>query len=152
MDRKKYGTNFNQHILEQYKMYVEMADRVSARRDQVNRFYISIHTALISFITFLLSLKLSSDSINLASWLLVLIGTLLCILWYYNINSYKELNKLKFKVIHEMEQSLPFPCYDREWQIEKDKNNYIRLTRIEKYFPILTIIFYIGLILVRILN
>lgn len=149
MDKKKYGVNYSQHILEQYKLYVEMADRVSSRRDQVNRFYISIHTALITFIIYLVSLKLSYDVTNWSFWLLILVGILLCVLWHYNINSYKELNKLKFKVIHEMEQNLPFPCYVREWEIEKEKNNYIRLTKIEKYFPILTVIFYIGLILVR---
>ena len=32
----------DQRLIEQYKMYVEMADRVSARRADTNKFYISL--------------------------------------------------------------------------------------------------------------
>ena len=39
---EKYGDKFQDHLIEQYKLYVEMADRVSARRAQTNRFYISL--------------------------------------------------------------------------------------------------------------
>lgn len=36
--RKSYGEKFHEHLLEQYKIYVEMMDRVSARRLQNNTF------------------------------------------------------------------------------------------------------------------
>ena len=29
MDRDQYGDNYRAHLLEQYKLYVEMADRIS---------------------------------------------------------------------------------------------------------------------------
>lgn len=32
-------------LIEQYKLYVEMADRISARRAETNKFYISLLTA-----------------------------------------------------------------------------------------------------------
>ena len=36
MDREEYGTNYQAHLLEEYKLYVEMADRVSQRRAVAN--------------------------------------------------------------------------------------------------------------------
>ncbi len=63
--------------------------------------------------------------------------------------SYKELNSLKFSVIHEMEKLLPFACYDREWESLKEESgtrNYFRLTRIEQYVPFLLMAPYIMLL------
>ena len=30
--REQYGANYDSHLLEQYKLYLEMADRISQRR------------------------------------------------------------------------------------------------------------------------
>ncbi|WP_217899901.1 RipA family octameric membrane protein, partial [Nodularia sp. NIES-3585] len=65
-----------------------------------------------------------------------------------NINSYKQLNSLKFKVIHEMETHLPFPCYAREWKVlkeDKHRRRYLRLTSVEQYIPIIFAIPYLCL-------
>ncbi len=146
--KNKYGEKFNDHLLEQYKLYVEMADKISERRMQTNKFYISILSALLA----LLSILISKDSFNqtLTFAIVSLLGITLSILWYINIKSYRQLNSGKFKVIHEMEQNLPFPCYDREWQIlgeGKEKNKYLQLTRVEKYIPLILSIPYIILLL-----
>jgi len=146
--KNKYGEKFNDHLLEQYKLYVEMADKISERRMQTNKFYISILSALLA----LLSILISKDSFNqtLTFAIVSLLGITLSILWYINIKSYRQLNSGKFKVIHEMEQNLPFPCYDREWQIlgeGKEENKYLQLTRVEKYIPLILSIPYIILLL-----
>ena len=132
-----YGENYQLHLLEQYKMYVEMADRVSARRQQVGSFYISILSGLLGLLA-INNKELFSGSQNIVLLSISILGITLCILWNANINSYKQLNSLKFKVIHEMEANLPFACYEREWEILKEsKSNvrYFRLTAIEKYVP-----------------
>ncbi len=36
MEKERYGEHYQSHLLEQYKLYVEMADRISARRGQIN--------------------------------------------------------------------------------------------------------------------
>jgi hypothetical protein len=49
-----------------------------------------------------------------------------------------------------MEQSLPFPCYDKEWEIlkkEKEGKTYLQLTRVEQYVPIILAIPYILLLI-----
>jgi hypothetical protein len=37
-------------------------------------------------------------------------------MWYRLVRSYKDLNSAKFKVIHEIEKSLPISPYDAEWE------------------------------------
>lgn len=49
---EEYGTDYKHHILEQYKLYVEMSDRVSQRRASLNVFFISVNTFLITVVTF----------------------------------------------------------------------------------------------------
>jgi hypothetical protein len=51
------------------------------------------------------------------------LGLAICTIWVVNIRSYKQINSLKFTVIHEMEKKLPYPCYDREWQILQEDAN-----------------------------
>jgi len=51
MGQEEYGSNYQAHILEQYKLYVEMTDRISQRRDQSNRFYSALLTGLLAVIS-----------------------------------------------------------------------------------------------------
>jgi Flp pilus assembly protein TadB len=111
MEREKYGANFQEHLLEQYKLYVEMADRISARRAQSNRFYISLLSALLALLSILINRTLWSSIQNAIFLAVAILGLALCFLWYVNINSYRQLNSGKFKVIQELEQHLPFNCY-----------------------------------------
>jgi hypothetical protein len=36
------------HLLEQYKLYIEMADRISSRRQSANSFFLSLNTTLVA--------------------------------------------------------------------------------------------------------
>ena len=138
MNQRNYGDRFKEHLLEQYKLYVEMADRISARRGQTNKFYISLLSALLALISITVSRNLLDSFQIIIFFTIGILGLLLSILWSVNIRSYRQLNSGKFKVIHEMEQYLPFNCYDREWEIlgrGKDARKYFQLTRIEQYIP-----------------
>lgn len=44
-----YGS-YERHLLEQYRLYVEMADRIAARRHTANTFFLTSNTAFVSFI------------------------------------------------------------------------------------------------------
>lgn len=133
---EQYGDRFQQDLLEEYKLYVEMADQVSARRIQTNHFYISVISTLLGLNIVLLEANLFKSSF--LTLVLCLLGIVLCITWYVNINSYKQLNSLKFQVIQEMESFLPFSCFAREWQILKlDSKRYHRMSNIEKYVPLI---------------
>ena len=125
-------------LIEQYKLYVEMMDRVTARRGQSNQFYLSIITALLGVI-----IVFSDENSNImhADFLFLLasvIGIILCLSWLYNIDSYRQLNKIKFRVIEEIEEDLEFHCYKREWEIEKKEPiKYRRISSVERIIPII---------------
>ena len=140
MDPNQYGENYQAHLLEQYKMFVEMADRVSARRGQANTFYISLLSALLALLSLIIDKDLFTGPSSILLFFTSIVGLALCLGWYVNIQSYKQLNGLKFEVINEMELSLPFPCYKREWDIREEKirnkeAGYTLLTTVEKFVP-----------------
>ena len=52
-----YQGNYEEHLLDHYKLYVKMADNISQRRANVNTFFLSVNTLLVSFIDNLLIVK-----------------------------------------------------------------------------------------------
>jgi hypothetical protein len=132
-----------------------MADRISARRGQTNSFYISLLSGWLAFISVGFNKNLFSDSQALVLLAVASLGLTVCLLWYINIRAYKELNSGKFKVIHEMEKNLPFPCYDMELDIlnkTKKIQGYLRLTNVEQYIPFALGIPYLGLLIYSIIS
>ncbi len=122
-------------LLEQYKLYVEMADRISQRRQSANNYFLTVNTFLLSFFAF--SSSGSSNNSSLFG-LISLAGITLCYVWYRLIKSYKGLNSGKFKVIHEMEKLLGYAPYDIEWEkLGRGKNAklYLPFTNIEPFVP-----------------
>lgn len=133
----KYEENITLLKLEQYKLFVEMADRISSRRLTANSFFLSLNTALVALMGYVVA-----DENNLlfltSSMAISFSGVVLCYIWYRLIRSYKDLNTAKFIVIHEMESELPFKAYDAEWQAAGEGNNtkkYLPFTHIEMAVP-----------------
>lgn len=141
---EEYGTNFKMHILEQYKLYVEMADRISQRRMATNSFFVSLNTILFGAISLL---KSENSWINIGCGM---VGIVLSISWYYLLKSYRQLNSGKFKVIHELENMLPTSPYDIEWEkIGRGENKklYWPLSHLETALPTLFLVLYISIII-----
>lgn len=152
---EKYGDKFQDHLIEQYKLYVEMADRVSTRRAQTNRFYISLLSGLLALLSIVVTREVFNGILSVIFVAVGILGIVLCFLWYINICAYRQLNSGKFKVIHEMEQRLPFPAYEREWVIlgkGKESKKYLKLTRIEQCVPFALAIPYLLLLIYSILH
>lgn len=139
-------------ILEQYKLYVEMMDRSSSRRIQMNSFYTTLLSGLLAFITVATNkdiIQFQNTKFQAASLVAIAsLGIFLCFSWYMNIQSYKQLNSSKFKVINELEQQLPFACFTKEWEVLKRDSRYkgyLTQTYVEKLLPAVLAIPYIGL-------
>lgn len=138
------------NLLDQYKIYVEMADRISDRRTRTNGFY----TTLLSGLLIVVSLTVDRDnSLNNYQSIIFLavgiLGCLVCIIWWVNIRSYRQLNSAKFQVIHEMEEKLEYSAYKKEWEIlgkGLDASKYFQLTRIEARVPVILSIPFVLLI------
>src|SRR5689334_986000 len=100
-------------ILDLYKMAVEMADRVSARRSTANAFFLTAQTAFVAVI------GLTTPSLLKAPWWTALAvsfaGATLSASWWLQLRSYRDLNSAKFKVINTIEEELPVKVFSDEW-------------------------------------
>ena len=134
-DCESYGDSFTSHLLEQYKLYVQSAENVSSRRVISNRYLLTISAALVALY------GLQSANFGQGYWTLLIpfIGILVSVLWYLIIKSHADLNRVKFDVIHELEEHLPATIYKYEWQLAEQGRgkNYRAVTTIERWIPIL---------------
>lgn len=125
------------HLLDQYKLYVEMADRISQRRATANTYFLSLNSAILAFVGYL-SVKETGEHM----WMLALGGIALSGLWRVLIISYSNLNTAKFKVIHKIEKRLPISPYEAEWIAMGEGNDptlYRPISHIEQGVPLVFI-------------
>ncbi|MGW2488345.1 RipA family octameric membrane protein [Streptomyces sp. NPDC001606] len=134
-------------IFEQYKLCVEMADRVSARRNLANTFFLTLHSGLLVFLgTWLSQEHHRRFPVALAfAALLVLLG--MCAAWWITVRSYQQLNKGKFEVIGALEERLPARAFvAAEWGAlgeGRDWRVYLPLGRVERWVPLLFAVAYL---------
>lgn len=118
-------------LFEQYKLYVEMANNISERRDKANKFYLALISGVLTLVSIITSIKEFAPVI-----IVVLISNILiCWNWYQSIQSYKRLNSSKFKVINSIENKLPIKGYTVEWDLVQLKGHK-DLTNIEMNIPL----------------
>jgi hypothetical protein len=141
------GANEAALLLEQYKIYVEMADRVSARRGTTNTFFLTLNSAIFSAIGFVWG----RDAHPAGSWVLIfpmIVFVAQCLAWFWLVRSYRQLNAAKYAVIGAMEERLPAsPYYRAEWKAlgeGKDPARYWPLTHLEQWLPLLFAVTYLG--------
>ena len=138
-----YAGSFRADLLEQYKLYVQSAENVSARRVQSSRYLLTLNAALVALYGF------QSAGFGQSYWALVVpvVGIAVSLLWYLIIKSHADLNRVKFGVIHEFEQHLPAAMYRYEWRLAEDGKgkSYRAVTAIEKWIPILFAILHVVL-------
>jgi uncharacterized membrane protein len=137
ISEKDYGQAYKEHLLAQYRLYVENMEKISDRRQNANNYFITINTVLISFMGVLLQAKLL-ESIPWIKSLVALVGIIICVVFWFLLRSYKQLNTGKFKVIHELEQQMPASIYDYEWKILGEGKNgklYFPFSHIEMVIP-----------------
>ena len=131
--KETYGDSFNAHLLEQYKLYVQSAENVSARRLASSSYLLAINAALIALYGF------QSASFGQSWWMLgaPIVGISISVLWFLIIKSHADMNCVKFKIIHELEEQLPAAIYKYEWQLAEGGGGkaYRAVTRIEGWVP-----------------
>jgi len=152
VNEENYGENYKQHLLELYKIYVEMTDNISSRRSKSNTFFLSVNTLLVTAIGILSELGSRFEILNVY-WVLItsFSGVLFCWTWLSTINSYRQLNSGKFKVIHLIEEKLPLAMYKAEWKYLKPKrevDRYKQLTIVESWVPRIFACVYLALMII----
>jgi hypothetical protein len=120
--------------LELYKLAVEMADRVSARRATANAFFLTVNTALLAYL---------SSGLDDALRLVALAGIALSGTWWALLKSYRDLNAAKFGVITKMEKKLEAQIFDEEWKSLMEKRRegwrgrYAEFGAVERLVPLI---------------
>lgn len=144
-----YGSEqqYRDHVLEQYKMYVEMADRISSRRDIANTFFLTLNGLALASAGGLIE-KGHSLSQKWALIFPLLVLWLGCFFWNRLINSFRQLNGVKFYVVGELEARLPASPYRKaEWETllkeGKDRRVYWPLTHVESKIPLIFAVAYL---------
>jgi hypothetical protein len=144
-----YGEKYKDHLMQQYKLYVQMADRVSERRATGNAFFLSANALLLSglgivssnYAGTMLHVPLPMVGVSLA-------GILLCSVWILLVRSYRQLNTAKYDLVCRLETRLPAAPYKSEWEMlggGKKSMEYRPLTTVEVIIPFVFIILYVLL-------
>lgn len=139
-------------IIDLYKMAVEMADRVSARRGTSNSFFLSVQTAFVAV------LGLAGSNLTKTLWAstaVALAGVALSVAWWLQLKSYRDLNRVKFEVINKIEEQLPVKIFSDEWAfLKRDsvrswRTRYAELGMSERRVPFIFIVLHILLFVGR---
>ena len=152
---KQYGTSHQDHLLEQYKLYVQMADKISERRQGANAYFLTINTALVSLLALAWPTEIKPFMGTVWHALAACAGMILCYSWYRLVRSYRDLNSGKFRVIHEIENYLPLRPYAAEWISlgrGDNPNLYLPFTHIEILVPWVFFVMYLVVATVPILS
>src|SRR5205085_3511738 len=107
-----YGSKADDHILEQYKLYVESSQKLSDRRLSTNNYLLTIHSSLLTLLGLLASLLPNRKPLIM----IPIAGVLLSGAWWVLLKSFKQLNRAKFNVIHDLEGHLPANVFQEEWR------------------------------------
>ena len=87
-----------------------MAGRVSQRRDQSNKFLVTIVSALAAIVVIIARFGVPENGalLEVAILAIGLFGLALSIVWHFNIRSYRTLDSAKFDIINRIERQLPY--------------------------------------------
>ncbi len=125
-------------MLEQYRLTVEMSDRLSARRASANSFFVTLNAALLT--------AAEALDLKVAAWL----GVALAATWWLLLRSYRRLNAAKWVAIDELERELPRRPFAVEWQqFKRDPLErrfllrYAELTIVEQTVPAVVALLYV---------
>ena len=85
-------------FIKEYEILVDSTTQVTSWRQNANNFYLTVNTALVSIDSYLLSVN------SHVGLIIGISGIIITILWKETIQYYGDLNKLKFNMIHKMEE------------------------------------------------
>ncbi len=146
--------------LKQYEIFVGTSEELVRRKQNVNSFYITLNSLIISVIlaAFALSSKIDvlGHTIATASIIICLstfVGGIVCFSWHSVLQSYADLNSSKMTIIAYIESQLAYNLYDTEWQLVSKKmgnRKYKSFTKKEKFIAKLFIGLYVILFVVGI--
>ncbi len=150
MIQQEPSTGNSSVLVELYKLYVEMANAVSQRRENANKFFLTLVTTPVALLV--LASRENHDLVSnpFAMVAFSIIGLVVAITWILNLAMYRKLNSAKFKVILDIESHLPQAGFTKEKE-HLNADHYRGLAKMEMILPFFAVVCYVGLILYVIL-
>lgn len=151
LEKNLYPTpeKYDEHLLEQYKIYLTDKIWLNNRRGNSNRLFLTLATGLITVTTIFFSNQIVNFSYqNIARLFVSLFGFLLCFPWLINIHSYSKMDYIKTKILINMEKHLP---YQGLREFEDSKGKLINLTTAELFMPALFLVSFTLLLIYNII-
>jgi hypothetical protein len=141
-----------ERISELYRMYVELMDRTTGRRQTANSFFVSLNAALLTLgsLTNVQGVRIDQRSGALAS---AFGGVIASILWWRLVRSYGALNGARFRVIGELERLLPVRPFAAEWaalNADGGARRFVAFSTLEQIVPFLFVAVHAVAALLRI--
>jgi fatty acid desaturase len=135
---------------EEYKLFIEDTARFSERRQTVTNTYITVNSALIGLIAFLVKDAGLTDWWLVAAIMpLIAAGIMVCSFWYRLLTTYRKLLDFRFEQLEKMEQSEALSGCHGMYNLEAQRffrhappDQKIGFSRIEIRLPILFIVLY----------
>jgi hypothetical protein len=150
------------HCLEIYKLAVEMADRVSARRASANNFFFSLQAGIVVALGAFAINTGAPDDPQPDRFVLTLAaigGAVIAASWWMLLRSYRDLNSAKFAVINRIERDhLDIALFSDEWdELKKDpvkawRPRYAEQGAVERVVPLLFLVLYASLAIYIVLS
>lgn len=144
--------------MEIYKLTVEMADRMSARRAVANAFFLTVNTTLVAVV----GLRSETEGSALLPISVCVAGIAVAACWWYLLRNYRKLNEAKFAGINKIEvDHLPVQPFLDEWtllsegdgppkgRLKKVKVGLRQLGNVERVVPIVFGLLYVMLLVGR---
>lgn len=128
-----------QELLEIYKLHADLAERVSQRRDGVNRLYFSLMVSALVFASTILRFGpglMEGTVVDIMLLFIWVVGSVLAVNWFYLIRSYDKLNDGQYCVLRDLEHCLAYPFITEQFKREpKGRSPYRELSYVGAILP-----------------
>ena len=119
IEESDYSGNYRNDLLEQYKMYVELTDRINERLQRSYYSFLTINSAIVGGLGYF-QIYGGSDTADQSAFISIVLaiisylGTLSCGAWVISIISHRDLYERRLQIINSIEERLPLSLFYAE--------------------------------------
>jgi hypothetical protein len=135
-------------VFEQYRLCVELADQVGARRTLANTAFLTLNTLVLTAIAVVWPDHIADGPG--AGWLLFPLVALVaqCLVWLYTVRSHRQVAGGRWAVVGALEAALPAaPLGRAEWTVlgkGRDPTRYWPMSQLEQAIPLVFAATYVA--------
>ena len=149
-EESEYGGSYRHDLLEQYKMYVELTDRINERLQRFYYSFLTINGAIVGGIGYFQihnNPELNGAFVLMLLAIISYLALFFCCAWAISIRTHRDLYERRLKIIESIEEKLPLSLLYAELKLletGKDPRSQLHVAqaRVEAYTIILFLIIY----------